>query len=145
MIHREQPTAGRTVLWVREESDIFASRRIIRELACDAGLAPRRVEALALAATEIARNILAHACKGELVVGRAEREGRRGIAVTAYDRGPGIPNVPQAMVDGYSTNASLGLGLASAQRLVDEFEIRSQVGEGTTVTIRMWAGPETGR
>jgi len=64
--------------------------------------------------------------------------GRRGILVVAQDTGPGIPDVEQAMRDGFSTGKSLGLGLPGARRLMDEFEISSQVGVGTTVTMRKW-------
>jgi serine/threonine-protein kinase RsbT len=58
--------------------------------------------------------------------------------VVARDQGPGIPDIPQAMRDGFSTGKSLGLGLPGAKRLMDEFEIASEVGKGTTVTMRKW-------
>jgi serine/threonine-protein kinase RsbT len=67
------------------------------------------------------------------------RDGERpGIVVVARDEGPGIPDVEQAMQDGYSTGRSLGLGLPGARRLMDEFDLQSQAGEGTTVTMKKW-------
>ncbi len=65
-------------------------------------------------------------------------DGRRGVTVTARDSGPGIENVAEAMRDGYSTYRGLGFGLAGARRLMDEFEIASEVGKGTTVTMAKW-------
>jgi serine/threonine-protein kinase RsbT len=67
-----------------------------------------------------------------------EDRGRRGVCVVARDEGPGIPDIEKAMRDGFSTGGSLGLGLPGARRLMDDFEIVSQVGVGTTVTMRKW-------
>jgi serine/threonine-protein kinase RsbT len=123
---------------VGDESDVTVARRRARELASQQGLAEAHAEALATAVTEIARNIVIHAGAGEILLGAVE-EPRRGVVVTAYDRGPGIPNVEQAMQDGFSTKDSLGFGLSGARRLVDEFEIESKLGAGTTVILRKWA------
>lgn len=93
-----------------------------------------RREALATATSEIARNAVVHAGEGELTIGTVQNGGRTGVVVTARDAGPGIANIGEAMLDGYSTGVSLGLGLPSARRLVHEFEIRSVPGEGSAVT-----------
>jgi serine/threonine-protein kinase RsbT len=126
-------------LLLADESDVGVARRRTRELAEEHGLPPNAGEALATAVCEIARNVIVHAGRGELLLGVA-RDGRRaGVVAVARDDGPGIPSMEDAMRDGYSTGDGLGLGLPSAQRLVDEFEIRSVVGQGTTVTVRKWA------
>jgi serine/threonine-protein kinase RsbT len=70
----------------------------------------------------------------------ASKHGRKGIVVVASDDGPGIPDIEQAMQDGFSTGRSLGLGLPGARRLMDEFEIVSEPGKGTTITMRKWCG-----
>ena len=76
--------------------------------------------------------------RGEIRLELAAKDGRRGIVVVAEDNGPGIPDIEQAMQDGFSTGRSLGLGLPGARRLMDEFEIVSAVGKGTTITMRKW-------
>jgi serine/threonine-protein kinase RsbT len=126
--------------------DHVVARRTVRELGEEQGLVGSAIEAMATAVTEIGRNMVVHGGGGELLLGttRAADPPRSGIIVTATDTGPGIAHVELALGDGYSTVGSLGLGLPSARRLVDEFEIRSTVGQGTTVTLRKWAsGQET--
>jgi serine/threonine-protein kinase RsbT len=93
---------------------------------------------IATAISEIARNIVSYAGRGSVLFSRIERQGRRGIEIVANDNGPGIANIELAMRDGYSTGKSLGFGLPGARRLVDELEIVSTVGVGTTVTLRKW-------
>ena len=80
-----------------------------------------------------------YARQGEIVLSVVEGS-RRGIQIVARDRGPGIPDLGLAMRDGYSTGGSLGLGLPGARRLMDEFAIDSEVGKGTTVSMRKWLG-----
>jgi len=93
---------------------------------------------VATAISEIARNIIQYAGEGEVVLSEVRKEGRSGILIVARDQGPGIANLELAMQDGYSTSGGLGLGLSGARRLVDEFEIVSELGKGTTVTMRKW-------
>ena len=124
---------------VRGEADIVLARRSVREVGLRVGLPSPAVEALATAVTEIARNVALYAVSGEIVIGAITRGPRRGIVDHASDHGPGIADVGSAMQDGYSTAGSLGLGLPSAKRLVDEFEIASAVGQGTTVKLVKWA------
>jgi serine/threonine-protein kinase RsbT len=124
---------------IREESDVVMARKHARDLAGRGGLSDIATHALATAISEIARNIVVHAGAGELVLRVADEAGRRGIIVVARDHGPGIEEPEQAMQDGYSTAHSLGLGLASARRLVDEFELVSRAGRGTTVILKQWA------
>ncbi|MBV9508712.1 MAG: anti-sigma regulatory factor [Caulobacteraceae bacterium] len=93
---------------------------------------------IATAISEVARNIVVYAQRGEISLRLATGGGRQGIEVVATDEGPGIADLEQAMQDGFSTGRSLGLGLPGARRLMDEFEIASTVGKGTTVTMRKW-------
>ena len=89
---------------------------------------------------ELTRNILVHAGKGELQLEIVEQSGRRGMAVKAQDRGPGIADITLAMRDGFSTAHTLGAGLPGARRLMDDFTIESQIGAGTTVQAVKWVG-----
>ena len=105
---------------IREEADVAVARQCIRQLAPDGGLSATATHALATAVSEIARNIVVHAGSGQLTVCVVNDADRRGLTVTACDTGDGIPDLEQAMQDGYSTRRSLGLGLSSARRLVDD-------------------------
>src|SRR5919197_1409301 len=91
------------------------------------------------AISEVARNILLYAEEGEIEL-RLDNDGARpGIIVVARDEGPGIPDLELAMRDSYSTGSGLGLGLPGARRLMDEFEIQSEISKGTTVVMKKWA------
>ena len=79
-----------------------------------------------------------YAGRGAIILRLVDEKGRRGVEVVAADDGPGIPDVALAMQDGYSTSRSLGLGLPGVRRLMDEFQIASEFGKGTTVTFRKW-------
>ena len=93
---------------------------------------------IATAISELARNILLYAKSGEIAIAPLERGESRGLTVVARDRGPGIVDTTRAMEDGYSTSGRLGLGLPGVRRLMDEFDLRSHAGEGTTVTVKKW-------
>jgi anti-sigma regulatory factor (Ser/Thr protein kinase) len=124
---------------IREEADVAIARRCIHQLAPQGRLSPSATHALATAVSEIARNIVVHASVGELVVCVVTAPDRSGLIVTARDTGPGVPNLERAMQDGYSTVNSLGLGLPSARRLVDAFELVTAPDRGTTITLKKWA------
>lgn len=123
---------------VSRDADIVTARQLGRELAAKAGFAGSDLTLIATAISEVARNIVSYAENGEILLGLAERDGRRGVLVVAQDHGPGIADIDLAMQDGFSTGKSLGLGLPGARRLMDEFEIASEPGKGTTVTMRKW-------
>jgi serine/threonine-protein kinase RsbT len=129
---------------IRNELDIVTARKEVREAARRAGLSGSAVESLATAISELARNIVVHAGDGEIVIQVLVVGGRRAIVVAARDRGPGIGNLDRAMQDGFSTTGSLGMGLPSARRLTDEFEIVSDAGAGTTVKVTTWIDREVG-
>ncbi len=88
--------------------------------------------------SEIARNILMYAKRGEVTLSLVANGDRRGIVIVARDQGPGIRDVERALEDGYSTSGGLGLGLPGARRLMDDFDVSSGVGKGTTVTMKKW-------
>jgi serine/threonine-protein kinase RsbT len=119
------------------DPDIVTARQAAREMAVRAGFSGTELTLLATAVSEVARNIVRFADHGTITV-ELLREPRPGIRVVARDTGPGIPDVEQALADGYSTDEGLGLGLPGARRLVDEFDIASEKGRGTTVVLTKW-------
>jgi serine/threonine-protein kinase RsbT len=123
---------------IEHDGDVVAARQKGREIAAGVGFRGSDLTIIATAISEIARNIVVYAKHGEVTLTPVAEGSRRGILVVAQDTGPGIPDIEQAMRDGFSTGQSLGLGLPGARRLMDEFEVRSQVGMGTTVTMRKW-------
>lgn len=132
--------ADETRVPIDREGDIVAARQKGRELAQQIGFSGSELTVIATAISEIARNIVVYAQSGEIVLATEKNGGGRpGIVIVATDIGPGIPNIEQAMQDGFSTGKSLGLGLPGARRLMDEFEIESTVGKGTIVTMKKWA------
>jgi serine/threonine-protein kinase RsbT len=130
--------ADATHVAIAHDGDIVEARRKGRELAQRIGFSGSDLTIITTAISEIARNIVVYADRGEISLSEADNGGRRGIVVVARDEGPGIPDIERAMRDGYSTGNSLGLGLPGAKRLMDDFEIMSTVGQGTTVTMRKW-------
>jgi serine/threonine-protein kinase RsbT len=124
---------------IEHEGDIVTARQKGRELAASRGLTVTEQTLVATAISEVARNIVVYARRGEVVLSALEDHGRRGLMVVARDEGPGIADPALAMRDGYTTGNSLGMGLPGAKRLMDEFELSSAVGKGTTVTMKKWA------
>jgi len=124
---------------ISTDSDIVMARQQGRAMAAQLGLSSTNQALVATAISELARNIVEYAGYGEIILELVQQGGRRGIVVIARDQGPGIPDIEKAMQDGFSTTNSLGLGLPGARRLMDDFEIVSQVGQGTTVTVKKWA------
>jgi serine/threonine-protein kinase RsbT len=127
-----------THILLEHDGDIVTARQQARLVAITQGFSGSDLTRIATAISEIARNILTYAERGEMVLRGEQVGGRRGILIVASDKGPGIANIEQAMLDGYSTGRTLGLGLPGAKRLMDEFDIVSEVGVGTTVTMRKW-------
>jgi len=122
------------------DQDIVAARQSGRAMAAKLGFSATDQICIATAISELSRNIVEYAKQGEIHLGpiRARDNGRAGVQIIARDKGPGIPDISLAMKDGYSTSRSLGLGLPGTRRLMDDFEITSDAGKGTTVTIRKW-------
>ncbi|MDQ3527983.1 MAG: anti-sigma regulatory factor [Actinomycetota bacterium] len=122
---------------IRTDADIVGARQTSRELASRLGFSGTDLTMLATAVSEVARNIVRFADYGEIVIELLE-DPRRGVQVVARDTGPGIPDVEQALTDGYSSYQGLGLGLPGARRLMDDFAVVSEPGRGTTVTMIKW-------
>ncbi len=125
-------------LRIGSEHDILTARQRGRQLAAEGGFSGSDLTLIATAISEVARNIVEYAGHGEIVLSLLRNGDRQGILVVASDRGPGIPDVALALQDGYSSGRSLGLGLPGAKRLMDEFDIVSEVSNGTTVTMKKW-------
>lgn len=123
---------------IRHDADIISARQLGREMATKIGFSGSDLTVIATAISEVVRNIVVYAGSGELVLSRVQQGARLGILIIAQDRGPGIADIDLAMMDGYSTGGSLGLGLPGSRRLMDDFDIVSTVGEGTTVTMKKW-------
>lgn len=123
---------------IRHDVDIVIARQRGREMAGGIGFQGSDLTVIATAISEVVRNIVVYARQGELQLSPIQEGRRTGMLVIARDNGPGIADVNLAMQDGYSTGGSLGLGLPGARRLMDDFEIVSSLGNGTTVTMRKW-------
>lgn len=129
---------GDTYVPIERETDIVTARQRGRQLAAEIGFSGTEQTIIALAISEIARNIVSYAERGGVTLSLLDEDGRRGISIVAQDSGPGIPDIELAMRDGYSTGESLGVGLPGAKRVMDEFELTSTVGKGTSVTMKRW-------
>jgi serine/threonine-protein kinase RsbT len=127
-----------SLLPVAADVDIVTARQKGRELAAKAGFSEGDQTVIAAAISEIARNILMYARKGEVSLSLVNHDDRIGVIVVAKDQGPGISDIHRALQDGYSTSGGLGLGLPGARRLMDEFDVQSHLGKGTVVTMKKW-------
>ena len=123
---------------ISSDQDIVIARQKGRSLALELGFSSGDATLIATAISELARNIVSYAGSGQIALKDLRGSTRVGITVTASDDGPGIPNVSQALRDGFSTSGSLGLGLPGVRRLMDEFEIDSKPGQGTKVVVKKW-------
>ena len=123
---------------IDSDADIVVARQRGRELAATIGFKGSDLTMIATAISEVARNIVVYAQRGEVRFSKGEKSGKGGIVVVAKDDGPGIADIGKAMTDGFSTGGSLGLGLPGAKRLMDELEIDTAVGKGTTVVLKKW-------
>jgi len=123
---------------IRSDGDILDARQQGRDLGLRLGFGPSDLAVIAMAISELARNILLYAGTGSIVCWLMEKGSKKGIVIQATDEGPGIEDVETALKDGYSTSGGLGLGLPGVRRLMDEFAIVSRKGQGSTVTVIKW-------
>ena len=123
---------------VASDQDVVRVRQLVRTIAVSVKLSLVDQTKLVTAASELARNTLVYGGGGTVEVGQVENGRRRGIRIVFTDSGPGIANLDLALTDGYTTGGGLGLGLSGARRLVDEFDIDTEVGRGTCVTVTKW-------
>lgn len=130
---------SRVAFKIDTEDDVVIVRRKVRELAHSRGLDSFATAGITTAASELARNVFAHAKRGEAVIEEVSDGVRMGLRLRFADQGPGIADLQRALAGGFSTARSLGLGLSGSRRLVDEFEIDTVIGRGTVVTVIKWA------
>ena len=121
-----------------KEQDVVPFRNRVKEYAVRIGMSLVNQTKLITTASELVRNMLKYANGGDTLIEVISKGRENGIRLTFSDKGPGIKDIPLAMKDGCSTGKSLGLGLPGTKRLVNEFDIKSILGEGTTVTIIKW-------
>lgn len=112
----------------------LASSKLAKEI----GFTSNQQNLIATIVSELGRNILNHAGKGEIRLGLIVKGSTKGIEIAANDQGPGIKDIKMAMQDNYSTKKTLGLGLPAVKRMADELEIETQPGKGTSITARKW-------
>ncbi|MEE1927951.1 anti-sigma regulatory factor [Streptomyces sp. TRM 70351] len=125
-------------LQVRTEEDLLTVRHAVREATRVIGFGIVDQTRVVTAVSELARNAYIHGGGGVMVIDYPVRTGGRGLRVTIRDEGPGIPDLDAALRDGFTTGAGLGHGLGGARRLMDDFDVRSEPGRGTTVTVTRW-------
>jgi serine/threonine-protein kinase RsbT len=124
---------------IEVEDDVVLVRRKVKQLAQALGFDAFGSAAVTTATSEITRNVWVHAQRGLAIIEEiVDDDGRQGLRIEFQDEGPGIPDLPRVLAGGYSTARSLGLGVSGSRRLVDEFEIDSTPGRGTTIRMVKW-------
>ncbi|MEV4454925.1 anti-sigma regulatory factor [Microbispora sp. NPDC049633] len=131
--------SGPRELPITTNGDVVLVRQQVRSLAAEIGLSLVDQTKVVTAASELARNALVHAGGGRVLIEVLQGGRRSGLRLVFSDEGPGIPDVDQALTEGWSTAGGLGLGLSGSRRLVDEFDLVSAPGQGTRVTVTKWA------
>ena len=127
-------------LALRSQDDVVVARQRTRTWALEAGLNLVDQTKLVTAASELARNTVIYGGGGTMKLELVETGSRKGVRLVFEDSGPGIPDIPKALSDGFTTGGGLGLGLGGAKRLVNEFDIWSEPGKGTRITVARWKG-----
>ncbi len=132
------PMQSTGVTTIRTDLDIVTARSSARDIAKSLGFGAVDQARIATAVSELARNIFLYASTGTITSRPVEKKGRKGIEIVCEDQGPGIEDIDQVMQDGYTTSRGMGMGLPGAKRLMDDFEIDSNLGVGTKITCRKW-------
>jgi serine/threonine-protein kinase RsbT len=123
---------------IKTEPDIALARRAVRDVATEIGFGITETARIVTAASELGRNVHKYAGSGVMRWRALNNGDAKGLELRFEDHGPGIADVNEALREGHSTGGGLGMGLPGAKRLMDEMEINSSVGKGTTVTVRKW-------
>jgi serine/threonine-protein kinase RsbT len=126
------------ILAITHEQHVVAARQLVRQLAQRCGFSLVDQTKLVTAASELGRNTFKYGGGGAMHWEVRHDGGRCGVRLQFVDEGPGIPDLEQAMTDGWTSGAGLGMGLSGAKRLVNDFDIKTEVGRGTTVAIARW-------
>lgn len=128
----------RILINISSEEDIIVARQKVKEFASEIGFQNMDTIIIATAVSEVTRNVILYAKKGTVEISCIEKSGKEGIQIITSDKGPGIENISLALQDGFSTGQGLGLGLPGTKRLMDEFEIISEISKGTTIIMGKW-------
>lgn len=128
----------RSWIQVRREADTVKAIMETKRMARSLGFDDYHCQKVSTAVSELVRNIIKYADSGEAIIAPITKNRKRGIEITIQDRGPGIADLDRAMQNDFSSSGTLGLGLPGVKRLMDEFEISSEVDLGTRVVIRQW-------
>jgi serine/threonine-protein kinase RsbT len=128
----------REVLPLKSSNDVVMARQKVRQWAIELRFSLVDQTKLVTAASELARNTLDYGLGGEMTIEVITAGVKSGLRLTFEDHGPGIPDIEQALKDGYTSGSGMGLGLGGSKRLVNEFWIESEVGKGTRVTVVRW-------
>ena len=125
-------------LVLASEADVVRIRQAVRSAGVSVALSLVDQTKLVTATSELARNTLVYGGGGRVLVQTLDRDRRRGVVVEFVDEGPGIADVDLAMTDGWTSGSGLGLGMSGAKRLVDEFDLETTPGRGTSVRVTKW-------
>ena len=123
---------------LKSDADVVRARQLVRDWAVELRFSLVDQTKLVTAASELARNTITYGNGGVMKMEMIAKDSRSGLRLSFEDQGPGIADIELALQDGYTTGSGLGLGLSGSKRLVNEFEIKSQVGKGTRVTVTRW-------
>ena len=123
---------------IRSEQDVVRARQVVRQAAIECGFSLVEQTKIVTAASELARNTLVHGHGGEMLLELLHQSPARGVRLTFSDEGPGIADIELALTEGYTTGSGLGLGLSGARKLMTDFDIESEPGRGTRVTVTRW-------
>lgn len=123
---------------IRDNTDIVRARLKGQHLVETIGFTTNQCILVATAISELARNMLLYATDGVITIAPKNNGSRIGVVVVALDQGPGIVNVQRAVAGGYSTSGGLGIGISGVRRMADEFEINSNAGCGTSISVTIW-------
>ena len=134
------PVTKTETVSVRVAAEVVSVRHRVRAYAVECGFSLVEQTKIVTAASELARNMIDYGGGGAVLIEALEDASRKGLRLTFEDQGPGIPDITQALRDGFTTGSGMGLGLGGAKRLSNEFHIDSVVGQGTRVTIARWRG-----
>lgn len=129
---------GETRIWITSEASITQAVLAAKKFSEQVGFKDYQANMIASAVSELARNIEKYARRGEIVLRTVSQSYSTGIEIIAQDEGPGIANPEEAMKDHYSSSGTLGLGLPGVKRLMDEFDLKTEVERGTVITVRKW-------
>ena len=127
-----------TRIWITSEASITQAVLAAKKFSVQVGFKDYQANMIASAVSELARNIEKYARRGEIVLRTVSQSYSTGIEIIAQDEGPGITNPEEAMQDHYSSSGTLGLGLPGVKRLMDEFDLKTEVERGTVITVKKW-------